>query len=256
MAGIEGEGPLSEPTAREPRQPEQTQPQQGRAAGRESLQGPTTLDGYEPDAWQPDPTQQSGEGNPSVASVEQKAEGNAARPSRIPDYKSAFVQQAYAVGADKSLDERLRLFIAHAVTKPHLKLQELAPFAGVTTAEMARHLWDKGLRALWEASPPELQQQYPLDLLRRHRSTGVPFSADRRAHLSETHKGKPLSAERRAKLIATHTGKKRSPETRARLSVALRKSWERRKQQQAADLIQSEQEQYESSLISSSPKKP
>ena len=41
---IEGEGPRGEPTAHRPSQPEQTQPLQGRAEGRGSLQGPTTVD--------------------------------------------------------------------------------------------------------------------------------------------------------------------------------------------------------------------
>jgi hypothetical protein len=52
---------------------------------------------------------------------------SAARPSRMPDFKIAFAQQAYAAGADKALlepcDERLRLFMAHAVTKPELTLK-------------------------------------------------------------------------------------------------------------------------------------
>jgi hypothetical protein len=40
MAGVEGEN-----RPHQPRQPEQIQPLQGRATGRESLQGPTTVDG-------------------------------------------------------------------------------------------------------------------------------------------------------------------------------------------------------------------
>jgi hypothetical protein len=43
--GVEGERPHVERTAEQPRQPEQTQPAQGRSEGRASLQGPTTLDG-------------------------------------------------------------------------------------------------------------------------------------------------------------------------------------------------------------------
>jgi NUMOD3 motif len=39
-----GEGSRGAPTAQQPSQPEQTQPLQGRAAGKESLQGPTTVD--------------------------------------------------------------------------------------------------------------------------------------------------------------------------------------------------------------------
>jgi hypothetical protein len=42
MAGVEHRG--EQPQPEQPRQPEQTQPLQGRAAGRESLQGPTTVD--------------------------------------------------------------------------------------------------------------------------------------------------------------------------------------------------------------------
>jgi hypothetical protein len=48
MAGHEGEGPRGEPTPQQPKQPEQTQPLQGRAEGRERLQGPTTVDQSEP----------------------------------------------------------------------------------------------------------------------------------------------------------------------------------------------------------------
>ena len=53
--GKEGEGPRFEPTSQQPRQPDQKQPLQGRAAGRESIQGPTTFDGHEPDAYKHDP---------------------------------------------------------------------------------------------------------------------------------------------------------------------------------------------------------
>lgn len=45
MAGIEGGPRGGEPTPQKPRQAEQTQPLQGRAEGRASLQGPTTVDG-------------------------------------------------------------------------------------------------------------------------------------------------------------------------------------------------------------------
>jgi hypothetical protein len=59
MGGVEGEGPRGEPTAQQNKQeqapvqgdsertpvhPEQRQPLQGRAEGRQSLQGPTTVD--------------------------------------------------------------------------------------------------------------------------------------------------------------------------------------------------------------------
>jgi hypothetical protein len=42
--GPEGKQPRFDRTPQQPRQPDQTQPSQGRAAGRESLQGPTTVD--------------------------------------------------------------------------------------------------------------------------------------------------------------------------------------------------------------------
>jgi hypothetical protein len=42
---IERGKPSGEPTPHQPRQPENTQPRQGREAGRASLQGPTTVDG-------------------------------------------------------------------------------------------------------------------------------------------------------------------------------------------------------------------
>jgi hypothetical protein len=52
MAGPEGQRPHVERTPQQPRQPDQTQPLQGRATGRESLQGPTTVDGFEPPQFQ------------------------------------------------------------------------------------------------------------------------------------------------------------------------------------------------------------
>jgi NUMOD3 motif len=134
------------------------------------------------------------------------------------------------------------------VTKPHLTLQELAPFADVGSAERARGLWNTGLRTLWEASPPELQQQYPLDILRRHRSTGVPISAERKARIGEAHKGKQYSTETRAKIGAGKKGKKHSPKTREQMSAARRKYWERRRQQEAG-LTQSEEKQHEAIQI-------
>jgi hypothetical protein len=242
MRRIEGEGGYFDPTAQKTKpeqapahggrhstsvQPEQTQPLQGRAEGRQSLQGPTTVDGHEPDTRQPDPKQQSREGNPSASPVEQKAEGNAAKPSRIPDQKIAFVQRAYAAGADKSLDERLRFFMAHAVAKPHLTLKELAPLAGVGTAERARGLLETGFRTLYDASPTELQQQYPLEFLLRHRSYGVPYSAERKAQWSEAMQrsgGWKRAGEARE-------GRKLSHETRTRMSEAKRKYWERRRKE-------------------------
>jgi hypothetical protein len=226
-------------------------------------------------------------GFPAPATEHIPQQESAAKQSRIPDQKIVFVQHAFASGADDRLDERRRIFLAHAVTKPHLTLQELAPFAGVHTAERARQLWDSGLKALWQASPPELQQQYPLDLLRRHRLAGVPLSAEHRAHTSEAMKGRQHSPETRAKIAAgnrnkgnrltpeqrahiseAQTGRQHSPETRAkiaagnkgkphgpfttehkaRISEAIRKRREHR-QQQKADLTQREQEQHEATQI-------
>jgi len=54
MTGIEGERPRGELTSQQ-NKPEHTQPLQGRAEGKQSLQGPTTFDGHEPDAWQSSP---------------------------------------------------------------------------------------------------------------------------------------------------------------------------------------------------------
>jgi hypothetical protein len=51
MAGIEQRG--GQPQPEQPRQPEHMQPLQGRAAGRESLQGPTTVDRSEQPKAQP-----------------------------------------------------------------------------------------------------------------------------------------------------------------------------------------------------------
>jgi hypothetical protein len=52
--GIEGEGRRGEPISHQPRQPEHMQPLQGRVEGKQSLQGPTTVDGSE----QPKPLQE------------------------------------------------------------------------------------------------------------------------------------------------------------------------------------------------------
>jgi hypothetical protein len=54
------------------------------------------------------------------------------KPSRIPDQNIAFVQHAFAFGADDRLDERWRIFLTHAVTKPHLTLQGDDPRLEVT----------------------------------------------------------------------------------------------------------------------------
>jgi hypothetical protein len=58
MAGFEQRGGQSHPD--QPRQPDQRQPLQGRAEGRASLQGPTTLDSTE----QSKPQQESRERQP------------------------------------------------------------------------------------------------------------------------------------------------------------------------------------------------
>ena len=178
--------------------------------------------------------------------------GNAAKQSRISDRTITFVQHTFASGADDRLDERRRTFLAHVVTKPYLTLKDLALFAGVGTEEGARQLWDSSLKALWQASPPELQQQYPLvDLSRRIRrgSQRGPHTPEHRARLSAANKAKKLSPEARAKISAANKGKKRSPEARAKISAAnkgkqfspetralisegLRKSWHRRKQEE------------------------
>jgi hypothetical protein len=110
----------------------------------------------------------------------------AAKPSRIPDQTIAFVQRAFSEGADDKLNQRLRILLAHAVTKPHLPLQELASFAGVRTAERTRQLCSSAIKALWLASPQELQQRYPLaDLLRRKRGTRTPHSPEARAKITD-----------------------------------------------------------------------
>jgi hypothetical protein len=66
MAGIEGEPRHSEPTPQQ-NKPEQTQPLQGRVEGRESLQGPTTVD--QSNQLQPQPESQERQSLPSVLDV-------------------------------------------------------------------------------------------------------------------------------------------------------------------------------------------
>jgi hypothetical protein len=141
----------------------------------------------------------------------------AAKPSRIPDQTIAFAQHAFSCGVDDRLDARDRIFLAHVVTKPHLTFRELAPFAGVGTAEGALMLWKRSIRALWLASAPEHQAHYPLaDLLRRGQGVGIPRSPEIRARISEAKKDTP-----------------HSPKHRAHISEGQRKRWERRKQQPA-----------------------
>ena len=192
------------------------------------------------------PPPESAEGNPLISPLEQKEEENATKLSRIPEHIIVFVQHAYASGADESLKERQRIFLAHAITKPDLTFEELAPFMG-RKAEAARHLWNTSLIQLWQSSPSELQQKYPLNLLigrRRKGQPGVPLSPETRRLLSESHKGRPgrpHTAESKAKIGKGRLGKKHTPEIKARLSEAKRKYWERKKQQEA-DLTQREQE--------------
>jgi hypothetical protein len=85
-------GPEGERTAQKPKQPEQTQPQQGRAEGRESLQGPTTVDQsrqpqlgstisravertrdlYERNGWVFLPLGEVGKGSPGVSTLQRE----------------------------------------------------------------------------------------------------------------------------------------------------------------------------------------
>ncbi len=177
---------------------------------------------------------------PTVSSHGLSEQGGAAKPSRIPDYKIAFIQLSFAASADESLDERLRLLLAHAATKPHLTLEELAPFAGVRTGERINQLLNTGVQLLWQNDPPELQQRYPLELLRRHRSKGVAFSAEHRAKAIEARRGKPLTSKQLAHLSGLHEsrkGKPHSSETRTRMREAQQKRREHEKQQQAEQVI-------------------
>lgn len=157
------------------------------------------------------------------------------KPPRIPDQEIAFLQHAFAVGADKSLPERLRFFMAHGATKPHLTLAELALFADVTSGVRAGQLWVEGRQGLWQNLSPEDQQRYPLALFQRHRAKGVPISSEKKTRLIEANKGKPLSAKRIAHLERLHASLKNKPftrEHRAALKEAKRKYWENRKREQ------------------------
>ncbi len=159
-----------------------------------------------------------------VSPPEQPAQADKRKVSRISDQQLAFVQQAYAAGASEKLDERQRIFMAHAVTKPQLTLRELAPFTGVSL-QRTHKLLKTGFQTLWEASPLELQQQYPLDILLRHKLTGIPrtFSPEHKAKISVAKKGKSFSPEHKAKIGEALRGKTRrpfSPETRAKMSEA------------------------------------
>lgn len=145
-----------------------------------------------------------------------------AKKSRMPNRVIAFVQHAFASGADDKLDERLRLFLAHAVTKPHLTLQELAPLADVGTKERSRQLLQDGLLELWLGSPEELQERYPITGLLRKNRIRI---------------RKPFSPEHRANLSKANMGKRHSPERRANTSEAMRRWWERKKKLKDAQVI-------------------
>jgi NUMOD3 motif len=163
----------------------------------------------------------------------QKISGNeqAEKPSRIPDRTIAFVQKAFAAGADGKLTEPQKIFIAHVVAKPDLTLQEQAPYAGVATAVEANNVLKRVYKILWQASPPELKQQTTIiDLARRnrripHNAKRIPFTAEHRAKLSEAKKNRDLSPaelEHVNKLHELRKGSQHSPETRARMSEALK----------------------------------
>jgi hypothetical protein len=117
----------------------------------------------------------------------------ATKSPQLTDRTIAFIQHSYAAGADEELDERRRLLLARAAAEPHKTLQELAPYAGVSTKERVRQLSDTGIRTLYEADPPELQQRYDLNSLLRSRHKGA-------------REGVPMSAETKARLIlASHS---------------------------------------------------
>jgi hypothetical protein len=141
-----------------------------------------------------------------------------AKPSRIPDNVIAFVQHAFASGAGDRLEEKLRFFVAHAITKPHLTLEELSPFGGFGypgTASSASNLLKEGILQLWLESPEELQA--------RNRIADL---------LNKTRKRISLSEEARQLMSEMHTGHTHTSETRVKMSEARRKYLERRKQQQ------------------------
>ena len=85
MAEPEGERPQVERTSQQTK-PEQTQPQQGRAEGKQSLQGPTTFDGHEPDAWHRHPaifTSRTIEGMKALREEIERAQAHADRIGEI-----------------------------------------------------------------------------------------------------------------------------------------------------------------------------
>ena len=113
---------------------------------------------------------------PIAEKTQQEVQKGYNRPSLLRDEDIAFIQHAFARGADEKLDERTRLLIARNVNNPSLTQEQLSTFIGLTT-QGTNQILKKGLQILWQASPPELQQRYPEDIInrdrRKHRLTEI-----------------------------------------------------------------------------------
>lgn len=184
---------------------------------------------------------------------------------RLPEATRAFVQRAFAHGVVEKIDgekklenpkkqeqwERRKWLLVRHVVEDSLTLEELKKYAGVTTRERARKLYITALTTIWEASPSELQRQFPAEEVlvgkkskapgqaKLREETKLKISASLRASeaailhrilvLHPSLRGKAHSVEARANMSRAHKGKSLPPEHRANIAEAIRQKWEVRK---------------------------
>jgi hypothetical protein len=160
---------------------------------------------------------------------------SSAKLSRIPEQTITFVQAALATAAAEKLDPRDRRFLAYVVANPLLTMQQLAPFAGIRTRQGAHRIWKAGLQTLWQASPAEIQERYPLtELIRRKNGRFRPHTPQTRAKLRAAQLGRKISPETLERYRQAQTGKRHSSETKARMRKSQLRRWKLRKQRLAA----------------------
>ncbi len=160
---------------------------------------------------------------------------SAGKPSRLSAQAIAFVKTALTSNAAEKLDPRDRRYLAHVVGNPQLTFQELASFASIRTRQGAHRIWKAGLHTLWMASPPDIQNRYPLaKLLNRRHGRFRSHTPQTRAKLRAAQLGKKVSPETLERYRQAQRGKRHSVVARERMRASQLKRWKLRKQQLAA----------------------
>lgn len=194
----------------------------------------------------------------------------AKRQSRLPEKTRGFVQLAFAHGAADKLDERRKWLLARYVVEDKLTLDGLKKYAGVTTAERARQIYNRALHIIWEASPAEVQQRFPKEEVihgkltyqfgrkltpeareriraglmrpevRAKRSatqTGRKLAQETIEKIRETKKGHVVSLETREKIRSSMKGRKLTPEAKENMRAAQQKRRKREKKNKTEEVL-------------------